>query len=207
MTADRLPSQVPEKQLFDVATIIDVIGAIDETSTLHGIIADGGEGDGEFRAVFNESHPGMPREYYDNNHVKNYWNSIGVTKTHLTNVSPVFFDSFTQPKHLIKDISKNDGTTWQDKIDIWRSMIHPATITELSGSSSIPTDKISPGNELAVVKYKDHILTNSGKNSDNRYLTIDTLNKTAGQDNIVTDKLITYSGTDGSHLIEENLSP
>lgn len=64
-SADRLPGQVPENQIFTISTLIDVTGAVSESSQVQWTIIDGPEKEETvygMREVFFDNDSGLPAE-------------------------------------------------------------------------------------------------------------------------------------------------
>ena len=108
VTADRLPNQTPENQVFGIDTILDVTGPVDDMNSLKWVIASPG---------------------------------------------------------------------------------------------AIPTGIMGSAQSIADVTYRDSILTNGGKVSENKNFGFDSQDKAKGLYNLETEKILTYAGTEGSHLV------
>ncbi len=96
MTADRLPAQVPENQLYDVYTVIDATGKIDESLSLDWIIADVGEEDGGFQLDLRRI-------------ISRIQKIIGIVLVSEKPISQTFLlfsliQLLFQPRHLIKEL-------------------------------------------------------------------------------------------------------
>ena len=107
---DRLPNQTPENQVFAIDTVLEATGLVDESNTLHWVIASPG---------------------------------------------------------------------------------------------AIPTGIPGTAQSVADVSYKDSILTNGGKISENKNFGFDSADKSSGLYNLQTEKVLTYASTDGAHLVGE----
>ena len=110
VSADRLPNQTPENQIFSIDTVLDVTGAVDDTNSLKWVIASPG---------------------------------------------------------------------------------------------AIPTGILGSAQSIADVTYKDSILSNGGKISENKNFAFDSQDKAKGLYNLETEKVLTYAGTEGAHLVGE----
>ena len=110
VSADRLPNQTPENQIFSIDTVIDVTGAVDDKTTMSWVIA-----------------------------------------------SP----------------------------------------------SAIPTGILGASQAIADVTYRDSILTNGGKISENKNFDFNSKNQANGLYNIEGQKVLTYASTEGAHLVGE----
>ena len=65
---------------------------------------------------------------------------------------------------------------------------------------SIPTGILGASQVIALADYRDHIMTNGGKMSENRNFKFDSRDKTGALNNIETEKVLTYASTEGAHL-------
>ncbi len=110
VSADRLPNQTPENQIFSIDTVLDVTGAVDDKSTLSWIIASPG---------------------------------------------------------------------------------------------AIPTGILGASQVIADVTYRDAILTNGGKISENKNFDFNSKNQAKGLYNVESQKVLTYASTEGAHLVGE----
>ncbi len=110
VSADRLPNQTPENQIFSIDTVIDVTGAVDDKATLSWVIASPG---------------------------------------------------------------------------------------------AIPTGILGASQVIADVTYRDSILTNGGKISENKNFDFNSKNQANGLYNIESQKVLTYASTEGAHLVGE----
>jgi hypothetical protein len=110
VSADRLPNQTPENQIFSIDTVVDVTGAVDDKSTLSWVIASPG---------------------------------------------------------------------------------------------AIPTGILGASQVIADVTYRDAILTNGGKVSENKNFDFNSKNQAKGLYNIESQKVLTYASTEGAHLVGE----
>lgn len=73
----------------------------------------------------------------------------------------------------------------------------------LASPGAIPTGILSPGQSVADVSYRDSTMTNGGHLMMNKRLDFDSGDQTSGTYNLETQKVLTYSGIDGSHLVGE----
>jgi hypothetical protein len=121
--ADRLPNQTPENQLFSVDTVIDVTGAIDDSSNLIWLITTPGE--------------------------------IKSGSIHNHNTVDRIYNLYPEGKVITSSV------------------------------------------------YKDSLLTNGGKMSENKNFGFNTKDKSLGLYNIESEKVLTYSSYEGAHMIGE----
>ncbi|PKL59922.1 MAG: hypothetical protein CVV33_05360 [Methanomicrobiales archaeon HGW-Methanomicrobiales-4] len=110
VSADRLPNQTPENQIFTIDTVIEVTGAVDDASSMAWVIASPG---------------------------------------------------------------------------------------------AIPAGQLGYYQSIADVSFKDSILTNGGKISENKNFDFDSRDMANGLYNIDTEKVLTYASTEGAHMVGE----
>lgn len=75
----------------------------------------------------------------------------------------------------------------------------------IASPGSIPTGIMGSSQSVADVTYRDFILTNGGKLSENRNFAFDSQDKNKGLYNLETDRVLTYASREGSHLIGEEM--
>lgn len=68
---------------------------------------------------------------------------------------------------------------------------------------SIPSGMLGPGQSVASVGYHDSTMTNGGHLMMNKQVGYDSGDKSAGLYNIETQKVLTYAGIEGSHMVGE----
>jgi hypothetical protein len=73
----------------------------------------------------------------------------------------------------------------------------------IASPGSIPGGILGYKQSIADISYRDSIMTNGGTLSMNKNFAFDSKNKAKGLYNIETEKVLTYAGVDGSHLVGE----
>ena len=73
----------------------------------------------------------------------------------------------------------------------------------IASPGSIPTGTLGVKQSVADVSYRDSIMTNGGKLSMNKNVAFDSQDKSKGMFNIETEKVLTYSSVEGSHMVGE----
>jgi len=73
----------------------------------------------------------------------------------------------------------------------------------VASPGSIPTGIFGASQSIADVLYKDTILTNGGKISENKNFGFDSKDKSSGLYNLQTEKVLTYASVNGAHLAGE----
>ncbi len=75
----------------------------------------------------------------------------------------------------------------------------------ISSNGSIPDGTITKG-VVGVVQYRNTILTNGGILNENRNFDFDSQNQGKNEYNIESEKILTYSGINGTHLAGEEMT-
>jgi hypothetical protein len=68
---------------------------------------------------------------------------------------------------------------------------------------AIPEGILDQEQVIADVAYMDTILTNGGKLSENKNFAFDSMDKSDGLYNVESEKVLTYSSTEGAHMVGE----
>lgn len=199
VTADRLPDQVPENQLLSVSTVIDGTGIVDDTTTLDWILA--GTGSNAIKSTISPNSSYIPGSIAQINTLSD----LGAEVT--------YHESSTPGSYIIDTLTVPDYTADNALPSGWPASTLGGLVTYLGTigyintnthvGNSISTGKLKPFQEIAIVNYKDHILTNGGKIAENKNFDFDSKNKAKGIYNIEAEKVLTYSSTEGAHLASE----
>jgi hypothetical protein len=202
--ADRLPTEVPENQIFSIDTLIDVTGAVTDESEMQWTI------DAQNLGVTTGTYTGAGAGFYavpawlykalnkagvpftnktDAATGTSYLVSVKVDDTMLTKIiDPVNAPGYTYAE-LLEDLANNGNYTVATGID--QGFIH--------------NDVLHPTEEIAIVTWKDAIRTNGGKLSENKNIDFDSQNKGKGLNNLEATKVVTYASTEGAHLVGSEL--
>jgi hypothetical protein len=123
-------------------------------------------------------------------------------------IAMVAFVGLAVADRLPNQTMENQVFTIGTEIDVLGSVDDQTQVTwTISNPGYIPTGILKAAQSVAEMTYKDYINTNGGKLVETKNFAMDTRNKAADLFNIEADKVITYSSTDGSHLMgEESLS-
>ncbi len=197
--ADRLPEQVPENQQFDISTMIDATGIVDDETGINWIIAGKGA---------------EATKHVTSNPVANAFthNDIAGMRAAGAIVTAQPFDAARESIISIIVPKYAESNRYQDSI--WGMTTLQSLITYLDNSlyfvssdttvwDTIPTGMIQPYQELSTVTYSDQILTSGGRLTENKNFRFDSRNKASGMDNLDAGKVLTYTSTDGAHLAGE----
>lgn len=73
----------------------------------------------------------------------------------------------------------------------------------LASPGSIPTGTLGAHQSVANLNYRDSTMTNGGHLVMNKNVDFDSRDKSKGQSNLETQKVLTYNGIEGSHMVGE----
>jgi hypothetical protein len=73
----------------------------------------------------------------------------------------------------------------------------------IASPGAIPTGILGASQSVADITYRDSILTNGGKLSENKNFDFSSKNQAKGLYNIEAQKVLTYASTEGAHLVGE----
>jgi hypothetical protein len=73
----------------------------------------------------------------------------------------------------------------------------------IASPGSIPTGTLGKTQVIADLKYKESLLTNGGKLSENKNFNFDSRNRGEGLYNLETEKVLTYTSHEGAHMAGE----
>jgi len=73
----------------------------------------------------------------------------------------------------------------------------------IASPGAIPTGMLGAGQSVADLSYHDSTMTNGGHLMINKQVDFDSKDKSVGMNNLETQKVLTYNGIDGSHLVGE----
>ena len=209
-SADRLPQQVPENQIFTISTLIDVTGAVSESSQMQWTIISG---DVEVAGAILDDEVATAVEDADLEALIDFADYLvgkygGVRGDYLkydtaTNANPIY--KFYYPdaeKNTILSFPVMGGMTASEYAT---SLLSPASSPYTTGSAviyaSIENSALKVGQEIALLTGTDSLRTNGGKLSLNKNIDFDSRNKGNGLYNLEVEKVLTYNSVEGAHLI------
>jgi len=197
-SADRLPTQVPENQVFTIDTLIDATGAVSDSSSMQWVLDDQKikhytvkrADDGQF-GVFLTDAEITALEAAGATVVVNAVN--GIMKFDI----PASMGSSTLPA-----IMQEPGLlTYNDFIELledWGDDVYTEEDTYDVGY--IHDSKLNPTETIMLATWTDEIRSNGGKTSLNKNIDFDSKNKVDGMNNLEVEKVLTYASTEGAHL-------
>lgn len=198
--ADRLPTQVPENQIFSIDTLIDVTGAVTDESSMQWTI------DAQNLGITTATYNGAGAGFY----AVPAWLYTALTKAGVPFTNRT--DAATGTSYLVN--VKVDDTMKTKVIDpinapgytfekLLADLVANANYGVAAGvdQGSIHNDQLKPTEEIAIVTWTDSIRTNGGKLSENKNIDFDSQNKGKGLSNLEATKVVTYASTEGAHLV------
>jgi len=223
-SADRLPQQVPENQIFTIDTLIDVTGAVSEESEMQWTIdSQNAEYSG---AIFDTTSGNLIskngyrlkgiEEVQALQAAANAWAATYGTaaSTYLGIINDngtYYLEHLYAPKEVMNDYLPlyYDGEELQWGSETWASLVSDLLIADdLNYAAndgkvlgSIHDSKLYAGEEIAILTWTDTLRSNGGKLSLNKNIDFDSQNKGKGLSNLEVEKVLTYASTEGAHLV------
>lgn len=230
-SADRLPQQVPENQIFTIDTLIDVTGAVSQESEMQWTLDSQ---DAKYSGVLfdtNTMNPitntgwqvsGWEYEYLKSlatawagtygSSWTNYLQGIQNAATGRYYIRYFYAPddellNMLQPWVYDQAADRNVDAQWGSS-DIANLMNDILTDAELDYkpfadkiSGSIHDSKLYAGEEIMILTWTDTLRSNGGKLSLNENIDFDSRNKGKGLNNLEVEKVLTYASTEGAHLV------
>ncbi len=216
-SADRLPQQVPENQIFTIDTLIDVTGAVSQESEMQwtidsqqeastGVLYDTGANYNlsergfeltaaqylellDWESYFTTQYGGHPSDYLVvmNDAGTYYLNHLYVPDNELN-------------KYIDKEnFGSNTFSQWI--ADVMGQNAYYIKDTTKKIDQGIHDSKLKVGEEIAILTWSDTLRSNGGKLSLNENIDFDSRNKGKGLSNLEVEKVLTYASTEGAHLV------
>jgi len=207
--ADRLPSQVPENQIFTIDTLIDVTGAVSEESEMQWTlddmewVAETATWDRlvgtEFSAFF----------------VANPWVATAINNANPNDVSATWatwplvlagndgLDRLVVSDWMLDELidPANSATlTWRGLLALIDANVR-YSMDEVTARGQIDNGVLNPTEEIMILTWTDSLRSNGGKLSLNKNIDFDSTNKGNGLSNLEVEKVLTYASTEGAHLV------
>jgi len=199
--ADRLPSQVPENQVFSIDTIIDCVGMVSDSSSISWVLDD------QNLTTYSADKVGTVAGYTTlTNTQLEELKAMGVSVTYDSTtheISSIDFPSDMYSTVLPTDIAQSSGVSTVGAL--YSAITAGSTADEYYGytttdKGSIHDSKLNPTESIMIMTWSDSIRTNGGKLSLSKSINFDSKNKVSGMSNLETEKVLTYESTEGSHL-------
>ena len=228
-SADRLPQQVPENQIFTIDTLIDVTGAVSQEAEMQWTIDSQ---NAEFVGVLWDTNTGSQidktgllvptREWaYLKDMAQRWATEYGAGwDTYLGGFQLASGEwaitYFNVPKENLMNhmtaVTYENGvpmdTTWGSRD--WASFLDMMLLNtetydyhsnEGKVLGNIHDSKLVAGEEIAILTWTDSLRSNGGKLALNMNLDFDSQNKGKGLSNLEVEKVLTYASTEGAHLV------
>jgi len=192
-SADRLPSQVPENQIFTIDTLIDVTGAVSEESEMQWTLDDQNLVSREVQNVNGVPVQLTPQQATAVNALdpRDGVGIVGATGliTDLEIANWMYNDRIPGTLQTWGQLLNALGATngWADEETTNRGWIHDGAL--------------NPTEEIMILTWTDSLRSNGGKLSLNKNIDFDSQNKGKGLSNLEVEKVLTYASTEGAHLV------
>jgi hypothetical protein len=116
----------------------------------------------------------------------------------------VAISGFAAADRLPNQTSENQIFTINTAIDATGVVDDKNSLTHvITNMEAIPTGTLNEFQEVADVNFKDSILTNGGKIAENKNFGFDSRDQGEGLYNIESEKVLTYTSTEGAHMAGE----
>jgi len=214
-SADRLPQEVPENQIFTIDTLIDVTGAVSQESEMQWTIISGDQvfngyksTDGavytidaatdaailkDWAEAWVDKYGGATSDYYK---VLNQGTSAWDGNLYYLYVPDSYLDTVVTSEEGAQFAGKTFREVLADIADVTDFVAATSTIY-----AAIHDSVLLPGEEIAILTWTDTLRTNGGKLALNENIDFDSRNKGKGLNNLEVEKVFTYASTEGAHLV------
>ena len=204
-SADRLPRQVPENQVFTVDTIIDATGQVSDSSSMEWVLDDQ---DLTYQTLERSSADGAP---------------ITLTAEQVADLVADGVDLTVDSAGAILEINIPDGMLTSAggsyAYTLPESVLDPALdlisyddlynylfssgqyeATTSTDEGAIHDDKLKETETIMLATWTDELRSNGGKTALNKNINFDSKNQEEGMNNLQVEKVLTYASTEGAHL-------
>ena len=203
-TADRLPSQVPENQVFTVDTIIDATGQVSDSSSMQWVLDD------------------QNTKYHVLNRANTDGAPITLTTAQIAALTAAGCKVTTDSAGAILEIDipdsllyatddyahslpssvidAADGLISYDDLYNYLYATDQYSTTTKTDEGQIHDSKLNPSENIMLMTWSDELRSNGGKIALNKNIDFDSKNKVAGMSNLQVEKVLTYASTEGAHL-------
>ena len=202
--ADRLPSQVPENQVFTIDTIIDATGQVSDSSSMQWVLDDQKI---KYYALDRSTTDGAPIILTTAQIA-----ALTAAGCKVVTDSAGAVEEIQIPESLLYATDDYTHTLPSSVIDAANGLISyddlynylyatgQYTYSEKVDQGAIHDSKLNPTEEIMLMTWSDEIRTNGGKIALNKNIDFDSKNKVAGMSNLQVEKVLTYASTEGAHL-------
>lgn len=187
VSADRLPSEVAENQLFTIDTLIDATGIVSEESELDWQLDNSSK-----KLITARYIPGVSTLSSISDNMKQIFRRDGIYFRMMKHewIPGEFLEYIEVPEENKDYISFPYGLEKYSKFQI-------DSKNRIDGISQ----KLFPYEEIAILTWSDTLRSNGGEILLNKNIDFDSRNKENGQFNLNNEKVLTYVSTEGSHLV------
>lgn len=187
VSADRLPSEVAENQLFTIDTLIDATGIVSEESDLDWQL------DNSSKKLITAIYiPGVSSlSSISDNMIQNFRRDgiyFRMMKHEL--IPGEFLEYIEVPEDYIGLVNFLYALEKYSKFQI-------DSKNRIDGISQ----KLFPNEEIVILTWSDTLRSNGGEMILNKNIDFDSRNREKSQFNLKNDKVLTYVSTEGSHLV------
>jgi len=220
-SADRLPQQVPENQIFTIDTLIDVTGAVSQESEMQWtldsqnleltrvVLREGRAANVNAGALLTiqdilRRFDNFDPTSYGPDQLMDDLRRDGVTVRDVdlgVNDIITFLDVPENLYDTLIDPVNAPGLTFGELLDEFAEDEDNYAVTTRTDSGSIHDSVLNPTEEIMILTWTDTLRSNGGKLSLNENIDFDSQNKGKGLSNLEVEKVLTYASTEGAHLV------
>jgi hypothetical protein len=201
-SADRLPQQVPENQIFTIDTLIDVTGAVSQESQMQWTLDSQNLARSKYVAA-NDTVALAISAISGAANVDNFKKAVAkFTDVKIVVTANDEISVIDVPDYLLDtliDAKQWPGLTFGDVADKLAAPNY--TKSAYTDVGYIHDSKLNPTEEIMILTWTDSLRTNGGKLALNENIDFDSQNKGKGLSNLEVEKVFTYASTEGAHLV------
>jgi len=218
VSADRLPQEVPENQIFTIDTLAEGTGAYTGESEMQWTLDS--QNMDRSRRVLNDAaggalaattvanilalSPAASAAWIANPALAlTEMRADGVTVV-TQGAAPFNIDVLDVPDYLLNtlvDPTNLPGVTYGDIITLFDAVANRYVNADWTDSGAIHDTMLNPTEEIMILTWTDTLRSNGGKLSLNENIDFDSQNKGKGLNNLEVEKVLTYASTEGAHLV------
>ena len=210
-SADRLPRQVPENQVFTVDTIIDATGQVSDSSSMQWVLDDQ-----NIKYITINRAEAVPWVRLSPESVaaltaagvKITVDQFGLIESISVPESLLYATddyAHTVPSSVTDDLLAQwhyDVNSYDDLVNGLQTFNSGETFgsKQTTDEGQIHDSKLNPTETIMLMTWSDELRSNGGKIALNKNIDFDSKNKVAGMSNLQVEKVLTYASTEGAHL-------
>ena len=201
-SADRLPQQVPENQIFTIDTLIDVTGAVSQESQMQWTLDSQNLARSKYVNETGEDLIALVGNFgLTADNIDDFKKALAkFTEVKIVLTAKNEISVLDVPDYLLDtliDAKQFPGLTFNDIAEA----LDDYALTAYTDVGYIHDSKLNPTEEIMILTWTDSLRTNGGKLALNENIDFDSKNKGKGLSNLEVEKVFTYASTEGAHLV------